>query len=863
MEWKEYILELERSESEFDKLTVALDNESEYIRVPSIIKVSILMLDDILAQGGNRNVFVFPEKNQTGFLFMLMKLIHNIYHQKIQHDYDPSKFRVGEKLKLGNAVVEFVGTLTENGKPYIKLKTADTFYSAPISFVPQLQHTDTAKRLSSDKKFTIAKNEIIEKNKLAKVLDSPVAAIENDKSHMDSSIFYMAPVIKTKAQIAGCSLDNEPVQKILVVGQTNYEGSIQNIGPGQIKGIPAIVLSPDLYSIDMALSEGHSVQSLILDVSNQTQMLSQLDVLDRLLQQEFPILCYTDTANSTELSYLAERGFNIWRWDESSIEPSFYTDTDSGAVLLEQRLKNCSTQTVSYSMVDDKDLTDTATRILKHQRDIEEMSPQLQKAYEGLCRLLFRAFRETVGTNPEEQKWAHAELDQILTVLKLDYAFISTDAMEDYQTAVKKLRSFFTEGNKPAKHSTMLEQLKQHHGENICIVIPEHTDRSKVYAYWQQQCLRNKLKTDLVVYYPNDYMGMPLQRFTTTIIAGWFSRVVMRKMLFSYKTQNITILLYPLENKWRRFGEHKWKKSIGSNDNGTIIKRYLNTEKRRIDFTKLLPVVDDDSEEYGEDQNDIETILHEERYKRITRSTGQSGVQPVDAYPVNFVGDFIGFFRPSHALISATRIITEDSDKIQSVLPDKISVGDFIVIRETDRDLIRELADRALEAEGKSACREMSGKWREAVRIDLLFETFDEFCEKLKAAGCTKSKATIAHWCNDENMIAPNDKEDLKIIADVSGDQVLTELLDSIYDAARTVKSAHTQAGMDLSALLRSRIADELKNYGDIDPFNIWEPIEMEIEGIGMARILKVIDVNEHRKITVDSTMTNRLMNDD
>lgn len=85
-------------------------------------------------------------------------------------------------------------------------------------------------------------------------------------------------------------------------------------------------------------------------------------------------------------------------------------------------------------------------------------------------------------------------------------------------------------------------------------------------------------------------------------------------------------------------------------------------------------------------------------------------------------------------------------------------------------------------------------------------------------------------------------------------------MLDRIYNASREVRAAHTQAGMDLSRLLHARIAEELKNMGDIDPYNIWEPLEMDLEEIGTVRILKVIDVNDHRFMMVDASDTNRLM---
>ena len=49
-------------------------------------------------------------------------------------------------------------------------------------------------------------------------------------------------------------------------------------------------------------------------------------------------------------------------------------------------------------------------------------------------------------------------------------------------------------------------------------------------------------------------------------------------------------------------------------------------------------------------------------------------------------------------------------------------------------------------------------------------------------------------------------------------------------------------------------------SYNQIDPFNFWEPIEMEIEGIGTIKVLKVIDVGN--AVMVDVADTNRLIDE-
>ena len=53
-------------------------------------------------------------------------------------------------------------------------------------------------------------------------------------------------------------------------------------------------------------------------------------------------------------------------------------------------------------------------------------------------------------------------------------------------------------------------------------------------------------------------------------------------------------------------------------------------------------------------------------------------------------------------------------------------------------------------------------------------------------------------------------------------------------------------------------LAKELKKHEDIDPFNLWEPIGMEIEGIGNVKVLKIIDIGT--EIKINSADTNRLL---
>ncbi len=98
----------------------------------------------------------------------------------------------------------------------------------------------------------------------------------------------------------------------------------------------------------------------------------------------------------------------------------------------------------------------------------------------------------------------------------------------------------------------------------------------------------------------------------------------------------------------------------------------------------------------------------------------------------------------------------------------------------------------------------------------------------------------------------------MEYIAAISGNGVISELLDKIYEAAQEVRSAHVQAGRIISVQLKSKIVEALESCGDIDPFNIWEPIELNIESIGTVRVLKIIDIGS--PVVVDIADTNHLI---
>ena len=205
-----------------------------------------------------------------------------------------------------------------------------------------------------------------------------------------------------------------------------------------------------------------------------------------------------------------------------------------------------------------------------------------------------------------------------------------------------------------------------------------------------------------------------------------------------------------------------------------------------------------------------------------------------------------------------SNIIEHDEEKIETKLPGDLRICDFVVVRVSDQDLVMEMADVLLEKEGRKEQRALASLWKESLAKASVFHSHDEIYKKLCAAGSTRNYQTVRTWITDKDMIAPQSRLDLEHIAKATECGVLQEKIDQVYNASQLVKAKHIQAGKELSILLKKKVVAALKEHGDVDPFNIWAPIEMHVEDVGPVRILKVIDIGA--PVIVDAANTNHLI---
>ena len=850
MNWDDYVRKMLKEPSCLDNITLSFGNDT-YTSVPPIIKASLFILDQIYSDNDIYNVLVFPERIQTSVIFAIGEVINKIATGKIQYNYDPYKFKKGQKLKFGNYIVRFLSIdKCEDGKERIFVRFAESLtYGLPIEVAPYFQSTDTERPLSRFRGFRTKDSIFNYINASSDIIE----LLKNHKTHLKSTVFYVTTVTGAKEFFRSVKINNRKINDILLLGQVNYKGEIKNIGTEQLSGIPAITLSPDLYSVLEAVSKGIETQSIILDVSNNVIM-SQLDALDQLCRLTCPIVLITDMESSFDLDELVNRDFNIWRWNEESITKDMLGSSNT---IIDKKLRNCTNTIIEYCTARCPEICDSLELLYKHREDVRIQSPAIINVYDKLYRYTITALRNIMVVSSEKIASITYDLERCLDLLALEKRYISVELYKNLRFVIDNLLRVYSACFTFPKIDLLLNKIISGLYKKIILITPDKEDKNSIYQFWKNKLEENGYDAEIEVLYPNEYVNFGALESDITVLTGWFGRKTMQRILYSYNSCSYLVLLYEYENRWKKVHTKEWNIACSRAGNKNIVEKSLGKDVLYIAKTDYSEIDSDIilQESITDELEEIDLVLRENKYRQYTSNPG---TESTEAIPVNFAGGYFAFFTPTRKLIVVTDIIISGARRIAIKTADKLCAGDFIVIRETQRDLIREIADIILDANGKKECRQKAFKWIEALRIEETFCDFDDIYNRLQIHGCTKDRFTVRRWITDEDAIIPQDKSDIVAIAKAVDDQALLDEVDEIYEAGRTVVSAHIKAGRVISEKLRRRIADELHSRQKIDPYNILDPITFNIDDIGKVHVLKIDDIIKE-PVIIETGAANRL----
>ena len=235
--------------------------------------------------------------------------------------------------------------------------------------------------------------------------------------------------------------------------------------------------------------------------------------------------------------------------------------------------------------------------------------------------------------------------------------------------------------------------------------------------------------------------------------------------------------------------------------------------------------------------------------------------------PVAFVGNdetrrarLVEFYGGCHALLSEWSELHVLNELIDNALSEggrlrtktvaSLSEGDYVLFRAGGgKEFIRLLAEDILGIEEYERIRTMAENWKMALRR--LGNDPATVQMRLERQGLLRSTATIAGWLRNPHLIGPGDSDDVRIVAEASGDSKLLGDLDPVADAISRIRGAHIGAGSRLTQLIVDEVRGRLSQLDG-------QPVLLDLE-YGQAWVVQVNAVDmEEQEHPIDQT--NRLL---
>ena len=831
MTWNKIASDLLGSNTVYDNVQLLLPESTTTICVPKIVKLTLKLLENALVKSKNRIIIVYPEKIYLPVLTVLFQTLSDILLEKQGNHSDFDSLKKGQKLKIDNSVCEFISS--DNDR--IKVKWADIDNSFLKSNFPAFQKAETKRRLS---KFP---GGLLKECTKFSVID----ALKQNMSFLKKSIIYVTSESKFMRITNDIKFDNYYIKDLLLFGKIKTDNTIDIINKGQIHGIPAVLFTNDLYSINNQHLE--NIKYIFVDYSDNI-VNNQLDILDELIKNDFSIVIMSDYINSFCFENIENREFITLRWDKHSLIPisdELLTD------IINQKITNCCNKCINYILCENAEISNILIIMKNIRYIIENTNQTLIDLYWQLYDIIVLLLHKTIILSLQSRNNLLVNIEAINNELRNQSYSISSENMDNLISIIKTLKMILGDTYHSEKTDATERIIKSSVNDNI-IIIPDNEDKNEYIIYWNNYI--KETDKSITIMYAQEYSNRLHCTKTDVIVCGWLGKNRMKNIIFCNNESIIYVLLNEFELQWKKSHISEWEK-IYNNESRREFDRYFTS-------IELQPIINDENkpDESSEDIDDIRNSIQRNRYKKYLSQN--SGNISIEAVPIEFVSGFFTFYKKSSNVITVTDIINDISENSKANIKSAtdIQIGDFIVIRETERSLIRELADDILEKDGKKEYREMSGRWKNKLNEKRRFCSIKELHEMITREGTKIGLQAFRSWIDDDDFIAPQDKENLLYISVALNDNYLINNIERIWEICKFVRAAHVRAGNEISNRLKNGIAKSLSNMSKIRRVDIWDPIDLQLDELGKVKILKVTSIGE--PITVDIIHTNRLLSE-
>jgi len=676
---------------------------------------------------------------------------------------------------------------------------------------------------------------------------------------MDRPVLLVSRVIRSKEFLCGARMGVWPIAELLPCGKLDRDGRTIELTPNRPTGHPCVVISQDMWRVQEAIETNGLSPSVIIAETPEV-LAVDVDPLDCALEAGLPVCAVADVTTAHYLALLMDgHPFRVWSWTRqlSNTLPNCNRAWDRSAFGHVHRSLAATGTTLKEVPVRNDELDAVVRDVERLRFHFRDRGDREQQLYDLMWHT---ATDMSCLVHRPSDTWRAtriARLDQGVQLLSGN-PWLSDDAKEEARRVIDKLEVMVrsTADREPAKAHAAKEVLAACNWR-AHVVMRTQQDAEEASGYWSDG-LAGHRKAD-VRFEATEDLTDETDGSSPLLVAGWMGKASMRNLCLDKRAHGVQVLLHRFESQWLKRARRSWRRAA-------FFPLHLT------DFNDILPEIrqagipssgetDEATVDINpEDDFDIEEMelhLARTRYGSYVKSTGTT----VKALPVEFCGGRLAFLSEDRRQIVVTSLLAGDVDARAIPKPaDQLRVGDYILFAESDKDLIREIADNSLIKSGQGHLRGSAMLWRKALQE--LYKDFSHdvsrLQDRLTQAGCSRTLATLRFWLTDEaEPIGPRILNDVDVIARVTRNRALGGHLGDVKNAIHDVRGAHLQAASFLSERLRHKLPQYLR--GQAAPAGT---LELTLEEFGKVRIARVAGTADEF-LDVEPSSANRLLDND
>jgi len=857
MLWSNYIQDF-ASREEFSYASLKLSfPEISYFGPTFFVRLNQNLLNDFYIYDQDQYVFVYPNSKHFIISLLVFKTIRDVLTGDVTGVFDPYKFKKGDRFRFCDAIGIF--ECIEKGNDGItrflfsRLGDGQDRMGLPIEKLAPLELANDDVKLSTRKKFDEEYKKYSKlcfcKKTLANNDEDLMINVAKNRALQSSGIILVTKINYATNVLQHSTIGNKPLLDCISVSVLSSNGAEKSLCNGISN--PEIILAPNVNSVVSYLQKGRSISAVFFDLERINCLVDDVDALQIIGSQDKDgrrpsLIFFCPNNNSFDLSFFLDRGVPVFRWTNALVNDDLvYRNLQVGSKIL----FNFANQKIRSITCHSDFLEDAHKQLNNCQTEIQDEQMPLINAYSNLWKALMYATRCLILPSDAILDGMTIPVGQIMDSLrdpKIRHYMSRPELMDELFNVWDDIQLFFA-GKSPKEEILFDELLSKpnYRNKKIALVVTEEQLSPTILGRIDDQIFIRNIKGINIrpcdIFTPETFAESE-GGYDIVIICGWMKKDIMKKIIFSNLSREYVPFLYPFETQWMANSVNLWKEEIEES--------HINEFNAEIDDPGTKPInIQLDTDLDLQSTEDLESIIAKSNDTRIRGlSSNNNNESTKYARYISFNDGSYGAYTEGYSFTSVRDLEDEDEASATEKSASELSIGDVILMFDSSKDVIKELAERILKRNGDSDCITTAALWKSSFVSARLRGLDDEaILLKLKMAGIKRSVPEFRLWLDESSpIICPRGLDTVMKIAQAMDDQLLLESAEEVTRAATLVRASRIKAGRKL---VKSLFSDPeiLKKVQETSKSNesFFTTQKVVLPSIGDVFVLRVTDLGD------------------